>query len=274
MPRLFRWTRFSPRSFPARRDPAAMRVTILGSGTNVHPTRAGAGYLFRTDQTFLIDFGPRTLMNLMKTGVDRHTITHILFSHFHADHFSDFITFFFDAVFFSKQEAGGRPDLVIIGPRGTTRLFETMLHSFPGFASAHFRVRFREVADRRFSIGETTIVPRTVVHSPRLHCVGYRIEHGGRAAAYSGDSQYCDALVRLCRDADVAVLDCSYPATRPGPAHMHAGDCGKVAAEAGAGRLVLSHFYPVAEREDVRAQAKEAFGGDVTVGRDLLTIAV
>ena len=35
-----------------------MRLTILGSGTNIHPTRAAAGYLVRTDHTILLDFGP------------------------------------------------------------------------------------------------------------------------------------------------------------------------------------------------------------------------
>src|SRR5574337_1116035 len=99
-----------------------MRLTILGSGTNIHPARAAAGYLVRTDHTILLDFGPRTLSNLLKTGVDRHGITHILFSHFHADHFSDFITFFFDAVYHSKF-VGPRPDLILIGPQGTKRLF-------------------------------------------------------------------------------------------------------------------------------------------------------
>ena len=72
-----------------------IRVTVLGSGTNVHPTRAAAGYLIQTDQIFLLDFGPRTLTNLINSGVDRHRVTHILFSHFHADHFADFIPFFF-----------------------------------------------------------------------------------------------------------------------------------------------------------------------------------
>src|ERR1043165_10276523 len=86
-----------------------MRLTILGSGTNVHPTRAASGYLVRTDHTILLDFGPRTLANLLKTGINRHRITHILFSHYHADHFSDFITYFFDAMIFTKYQGGTRP---------------------------------------------------------------------------------------------------------------------------------------------------------------------
>ena len=242
-----------------------MRLTILGSGTNVHPTRAAAGYVVQTDQTMLLDFGPGTLHNLIKTGIDRHRIRHILFSHFHADHFSDFVTFFFDAVYHSKF-VGPRADLTLIGPRGT--------RTFPGFNTAAFRVRIREVAGRSFMVGKTRVLPRTVVHSPRLHCVGYRLEHGDRALVYSGDAQYCPSLVRLCRGADVAVLDCSFPATRPGLGHMHAGDCGRVAREAGVKRLILSHLYPIAERYDVKRQAGRYFKGRILVGRDLMTISV
>ena len=110
-----------------------MRLTILGSGTNVHPARAAAGYLVHTDQVMLLDFGPRTLMNLVKTGVNRHRITHILFSHYHADHFSDFITYLFDEIIFAKFEGVSRPPLTVMGPPGTSRLFRTMFGMLPGF---------------------------------------------------------------------------------------------------------------------------------------------
>ncbi len=249
-----------------------MRLTILGSGTNLHPTRAAAGYLVRTDQTLLLDFGPRTLMNLLKTGVNRHRITHVLFSHFHADHFSDFITFLFDALIFTKYQGGARGPLTVIGPRGTAGLFRTLFTALPGFRKPPFLVRYKEVSDRPFRIGETKVWPRTVTHSPGLHCVGYRVEYGGKALAYSGDSEYCRNLVRLCGDADVAILDCSYSANRPGPVHLHAGQCGQVAQEAGVGQLILSHFYPLAERDDLKAQAAETYAGRIRKGQDLLTI--
>lgn len=113
-----------------------------------------------------------------------------------------------------------------------------------------------------------------MTHVPELHCVGYRIEYRGKTIAYSGDTQYCDNLVQLCREVDVALLDCSFPANKPGPTHLHAGQCGQVAAEAAIDRLVLSHFYPIAERYDVRAQAGEAFRGPITISKDLMTIKV
>lgn len=249
-----------------------MRLTILGSGTNVHPTRAAAGYLVQTDQTMVLDFGPRTLRNLITSGVDRHQVTHLLFSHFHADHFSDFITFFFDALIYTKHEGGRRPDLTLIGPRGTKRLIHGIMTTFPGFSRPPFPVHIREVEGRSFRIGDTVVIPKPVVHVPDLNCLGYRLEYRNKAVVYSGDAQYCDNLVRLCRDADVAVLDCSFPANKPGPVHMHAGECGRVAREAGIGCLVLSHLYPVADREDVKAQAAEAFKGRIIKGRDRWTV--
>lgn len=251
-----------------------MRLTILGSGTNVHPARAASGYLVQTDQTVLLDFGPRTLMNLIKSGVDRHRITHILFSHFHADHFSDFITFFFDALIYTKHEGGWRPDLTLIGPKGTKPLIQSIMATFPSFSNPPFGVRIKEVGSRSFEIGDTLVVPKPVVHVPDLNCVGYRLEYNKKTAVYSGDAQYCDSLVRLCDDADVAVLDCSFPANQPGPVHMHAGECGRVAREAGVGQLILSHFYPIADRYDVKAQAGEQYGGKIRKGRDLLTVAL
>jgi ribonuclease BN (tRNA processing enzyme) len=251
-----------------------IRVTVLGSGTNVHPSRAAAGYLIRTDQTFLLDFGPRTLSNLIKTGVDRHQITHILFSHFHADHFADFIPFFFDAVIFCKYQGGTRPPLTLIGPRGTKRLLGVMMTTFPSFDHSPFRVTIREISDRSFLLGDTLIRPATVTHAPRLHCVGYRIEYQDHVVAYSGDSLYCNNLVRLCREADLAILDCSFPENRPGAGHLHAGQCGQVAKEAGIHQLVLSHFYPIAERYDVRGQAGTHFSGRIRMAKDLLTLRV
>jgi len=250
-----------------------MQVTILGSGTNLHPRRAAAGYLVKTDNLFLMDFGPRTLNNLLKTTVDRHQIQYLLFTHFHADHFSDFITFFFDAVCHSKFVAP-RADLMVIGPKGTKALFRTMLRTFPNFNDSEFRVTLKEVGTRSFTIGSTRVTPVPVTHTDRQTCLGYRITYQGRTLAYSGDATYAPNLIRLCRTVDLAILDCSFPKNRPGEAHMHAGECGRVAQEAGVKRLVLSHFYPIADRFDVKKQAAQVFGGKIIRAKDGMTLSV
>jgi ribonuclease BN (tRNA processing enzyme) len=250
-----------------------MHVMILGSGTNVHPKRAAAGYVVETDQLLLFDFGPRTLKNFQKLGIDRHRLQHLFFSHYHADHFSDFITFFFDAVFHAKSVAP-RPPLHIYGPRGTRRLFGAMLKEFPSFGSAPFQVTLTEFTDDTIRLGETAITAGTVVHSEHIHCQGYRVVHQSAVFTYSGDAEYCDAVVRLSQGADVAMLDCSFPVQRPGKGHMTAGDCGRVAREAAVKRLFLTHFYPIAERYDVVAQARREFNGRVSMARDRMRITI
>ena len=250
-----------------------MQVTILGSGTNLHPRRAAAGYLIKTDNLFLLDFGPRTLSNLLKTDVDRHQIQYLLFTHYHADHFSDFITYFFDAVCHSKF-VSPRPDLRIIGPKGTKALFKTILRAFPGFNDSGFRVTLKEISTRAFSIGRTRVTPVPVTHTDRQTCLGYRITFQGRTLAYSGDATYAPNLIRLCHDVDLAILDCSFPKNRPGESHMHAGECGRVAQEAGVKRLVLSHFYPIADRFDVKKQAAQVFRGKIIRARDRMVLSV
>ena len=250
-----------------------MHVTILGSGTNLHPTRAAAGYLIQTDVPILLDFGARTLSNLLKTGVDRHTIQYLLFTHYHADHFSDFLTFFFDAIchsMFSKV----RPDLTIYGPRGTKRLFRTMFRTFPNFSDRKFKVNLKEVNDQPFAIGQTQVIPLPMTHSDQQICLGYRLEYEGRSVAFSGDATASPNLVSLCRGVDLAILDCSFSSRAPGGSHMHAEECGKVAKRAKIKKLVLSHFYEKADRSNVVTQARKFFSGPIVKGKDLLTLKV
>jgi ribonuclease BN (tRNA processing enzyme) len=113
-----------------------------------------------------------------------------------------------------------------------------------------------------------------MIHSQQIHCQGYRVEYRGEAIAYSGDAEYSKGLVRLCRDVDVALLDCSFPAQKPVRGHMTARDCGQVAQDAGVHRLILSHFYPVAERYDVVGQAREEFNGRTDMARDRMRIEI
>ncbi|HHZ83678.1 MAG TPA: MBL fold metallo-hydrolase [Nitrospirales bacterium] len=253
-----------------------MHVTILGSGTNLHPVRAAAGYLIETDHPFLLDFGPRTLMNLLCTKVDRHNIEHLFFTHHHADHVADFIPFFFDTIITAKMSPSSstRNALNIFGPTGTRRMFGSIFRTFPSFTPATFPIHIQNLGETSLLIGKMKIFTKYMTHTPSLRCLGYRIEYEGRLFAYSGDAQYSANLVTLCRDADVAVLDCSFPAEKPGSNHMTSKDCGRVAKEAGVKTLILSHFYPVCEDYDVKDQCAAVFGGTIIVGKDRMRLRI
>lgn len=239
----------------------------------MHPTRAAAGYLFLTDRPILLDFGPRTLFNLLQTPIDRHTIQHLLFTHYHADHFSDFIPFYFDAVCYSKFTKI-RPSLTLHGPPGTKRLFRSMFRTFPSFSDPPFSVSLKEVKQQPFVIGDTRVTPWPMVHSGQQICLGYRLEYRGRSAAFSGDAVASSELISLCRNVDLAILDCSFPSPHSGGGHMHAEECGKIAQKAGIKRLVLSHLYETADRSNVVTQARRFFSGPIIKAKDLLTLQV
>ncbi len=250
-----------------------MKLTILGSGTNLHPTRAATCLYLETDVQFIIDFGPRSLANLLRTAINRHEIEHLFLTHLHADHLAELIPFLFDAVFYSRH-LGRRKNLKIYGPQGTARFVQRLLKTFPGFDKARFRITVHELGNKPVTLGQTVIFSKRMKHVPGLDCLGYRIEHRGRSMVYSGDSEWCPPLVELCRGVDVAVLDCSFPNQRPGKGHMTPAEAGRVARQAGVKRLILTHFYPIAERYDLLAQCAKVFDGKVRLAKDLMRIKI
>jgi ribonuclease BN (tRNA processing enzyme) len=56
--------------------------------------------------------------------------------------------------------------------------------------------------------------------------------------------------------------------------HLTAGAAGRVAAAAGARRLVLTHFYPECEGVDIPAQVAAWFDGEIVVGEDGLALQI
>ncbi len=249
-----------------------MDVIVLGSGTNVPSERAAAGYLVKTDTPFVMDMGYGTFSNLVKAQ-ERSGIGHILFTHMHVDHYSDFIPFLQNAVHESAEK--GRKDLEIFAPKGSKEILERLV-SLPGL-NGNFGITVKEVLDEPFSIGGARIIPKKLRHAGGFGCVGYRIEHSGKALAYSGDTILCREIVELCRNADVAILDCSVPKGFAGQTarhHLGVTGCGLVAKQAGVRKLVLSHIYPACKGHNLAKECREVFGGEIIVAKDLMRFKV
>jgi ribonuclease Z len=100
----------------------------------------------------------------------------------------------------------------------------------------------------------------------------------GQSFAFVMDTSWCDAALELASGVDLVVCEATFLSTDHELAakygHLTAREAGRLAARAGARRLVLSHFssrYP-----DVRAFADEAGRefDDVVLAEDLQHIAV
>lgn len=100
---------------------------------------------------------------------------------------------------------------------------------------------------------------------------GFRMELEGKTIAYCLDSGPCAGLIELAKEADVLITECSFlPGTKINPKwpHMNPELAAMQAKEAGAKKLVLTHFgaeeYKMhADREVAGVEAKKIFQNTV-----------
>ncbi|MBX3270960.1 MAG: MBL fold metallo-hydrolase [Sandaracinaceae bacterium] len=244
-----------------------MRLHVLGSGTAIpHPERGASGYALVADDgaACLLECGPGSTRRWPSAGIDFGSARVVAVTHFHVDHVCDLA-----AVLFGRAVIDAEAPLALVGPighrghvAGLRALFTPWLDDPAGLVEVH------ELAD-----GDSLTLPpfelsaRHVVHAE--HALGLRVRADGATLAFSGDSGPCDALVELCRGADVALLECSYPSARETRSHLNATTAAEVACAAGVERLVLTHFYPACDGADLEAEVRAAgYRGALHLARD------
>ncbi len=103
----------------------------------------------------------------------------------------------------------------------------------------------------------------------------------GQRFAFIMDTRLCDAAFALAGQADMLVCESTFADTEAPLAreygHLTASQAGRIAAEAGARLLVLTHFsqrYDAAGGQRLAGEAASTFGGEVVLARDLSRIPV
>jgi len=122
---------------------------------------------------------------------------------------------------------------------------------------------------------EVTDEGLVIKSAPTDHTEGslaYRVEAEGRSLVYSGDTDVSDSLVDLARGADLLVLESANPFKVQG--HLTPAEAGRLAAQAGVARLLLTHFYPPCDAVDVAALAAKEFAGEILRAEDGLSLTV
>ena len=118
------------------------------------------------------------------------------------------------------------------------------------------------------------ILTTAVSHSEQVASVAYRFDANGYSIVFSGDCDIDARLVRLAHQADVLIIDASFPDSLKVAGHLSASECGRIAGEAQLKQMILSHLYPVeisqdTRLEEARAQCPEA---KVCLAEDLMTV--
>lgn len=251
-----------------------MEVIVLGSGTSVpHPRRGSAGCLVRGGgRTILVDAGPGTLQKLATLGISLAVPDAAVFTHLHLDHTAELAPLLFAL---RNPGIGRSRTLTLAGAPGFRDFYARLRRMYGTWVEPlGYPLEIEEIDVRPVSLGGLTLRAFPVSHTP--HSVAYRVEDpaDGKAVAFSGDTDVCEGLVEAARGADLAVLECSFPDGRKVEGHLTPGEAGEIAARAGAKRLLLTHFYPECEGEDIPGQCRNRYAGEILLAEDLMRISV
>jgi len=189
-----------------------VRIRFLGSGDNF-----GSGGRLQScihvdtgKSRFLIDCGASSLIPMKRAGIRSDEIDVILISHLHGDHFGGIPFFILDAQLISRREA----PLVIAGPPGLTqRVREAMEIFYPGSSGVErkFAIEYVEMTEgEKKQIGNLVVLPVRVIHGSGAPSYALRVECAGKIIAYSGDTEWTDALRKVADDADLFICECYF----------------------------------------------------------------
>ncbi|OIV37404.1 MBL fold metallo-hydrolase [Mangrovactinospora gilvigrisea] len=240
-----------------------MRLTIVGSaGSYPSPESACSCYLVEADGFRLVmDLGNGALGALQRYA-SLYEIDAVLLTHLHADHCLDMTSYFVAR----NYRHGGCPELLpVYGPSGTAERL-SRAYGMPQEPGLDTVFDFRTVrGGESFRVGPFTVVPERVAHP--VEAYGFRVEHGGVALAYSGDTGPCDGLERLADGADLLLAEASFLDGRDSTPdlHLNGREAGETAARGAAKRLVLTHIPVWTDPGVNRVAAEAAYPGPVDV---------
>ena len=157
----------------------------------------------------LIDCGASALIALKRAPLDPNQVGWILLTHLHGDHIGGLPYFILDAQF------GGRTlPLVIAGPPGVKLRVETLLETcYPGSVAKTrpFTLEFVELEkEATATVGPVTVTPYPVLHPSGAPSYALRVDYNGKIIAYSGDTEWTDALIEAARGADLFLCECNF----------------------------------------------------------------
>jgi len=233
-----------------------MKLTIAGSGDAFGSGgRLNTCFLLETAKaTLLVDCGASAMPALKKQGIDPNRIEAIVLSHLHGDHFGGLPFLLLDAQFLSRREQ----PLLIAGPPGTRARLDALLEVFfPKSTGSKWRFAWRV---EEIAVGiETDLLGHSlstaeVIHQSGAPSTAVRVSDGEKIFAYSGDTEWTDALGPIAANADLFICECY-------------GYAGKIAghitweilksrlADLGAKRTMATHMNPsvLARLEELKA---------------------
>lgn len=277
------------------------RLVLLGTAGGPTPkarASAPAQAIVVGDRIYLVDCGDGVARQLALAKLPVRDLRAVFITHQHSDHNAGFGPLFllgWTAGLSKPVDAYGPPPLAHM----TARLLEA--HRFDielrmadeGRPPLAPLIRPHEITGDGavFADDRVRVTAALNDHPPIRHSFAYRFDAADRSIVISGDTRFSENVVRLARGADVLVHEVVSREFWERPdapqassvvkhilaSHTDAPDVGRVAASAGVGMLVLSHYVPTEgtgapTEEQWIAGVRRHFSGKIVAGRDLMEL--
>jgi len=245
-----------------------MKLTIVGSG-DAFGSGGRLNTCFRIEaagRDLLLDCGASSLPALKSRNIDPSGINGVMLSHLHGDHFGGVVFLLMDGHFLGRRT---RP-LVIAGPSGTRERLNAALEVFfPRSTGIAWRYPWEvvEIAPRTPSkILGLSIETIEVIHQSGAPSTGVRLSDGHRVLAYSGDTEWTEALVSIAKNADLFIVEC-YEHSRAVTGHMSWTKLKERLGDLDARKIMITHMNP-----SMLANVEEARASGVLIASDGLVL--
>jgi ribonuclease BN (tRNA processing enzyme) len=216
----------------------------------------------------IFDVGPGAVRGMRRAGLDPSAVDRVFFTHFHPDHTVGIVPLLFSIKY--RDKAPRVLPLALTGPEPFRRFWRSLTRAWGGWAMGGYPTEVRELP--RDCRAPLDLPGCGLAWAPARHrpeSIAYRLEDGGRAFVYTGDTEYAEPVVELARGAHTLLIECSFPDERPVPGHLTPSGVARIASEAGVERVVLTHIGPQAGRLDLKAEvARGGYAGEVVVAED------
>lgn len=276
-----------------------MQLTVLGCRSGMPADgQASSGYLVEAGpSTVLLDCGPG-VATVLSGASDPQLLDAVFISHVHADHCYDLLPLGKALLHIRARRAldAGRadphtalrdldstaPGVPLYVPAGARSVLDRLAALFPVTTYPLLDRAFEIAFDvREYHPGDVVELPGCRVSLHLLRHVapncGVRIESAGASLAYTGDTGVTDELTTLAQGVDLLLAESTLTAPETGThGHLCAADAGAVAAAAGVGELVLTHFITAdpAALDAHRAAAAAVFDGPIAIATPMRRFAV
>jgi ribonuclease BN (tRNA processing enzyme) len=239
-----------------------IELTVLGAGPayTSRPGAVGAAYLVQDGSAAIVlDLGQGAFTNLAGT-IEPSELDAVVVSHLHPDHFIDLVPL----RHYLKWDFHPPRRVEVLGPADLGRRLDA-LHDEPGFAAQALDITALG-GDGLRSIGPFRLEARLVRHTEESYAFRVTAD-GGAGLVYSGDCGDAADLRPLVRPGDTLLVEASF-GTDPvaeGSEHLNAYDVGRLAAETGVRRVLITHVLMGHDRTSAADAVRELAGVEVAV---------